>query len=401
MGSESFSFPNTIYFTSVLFYIASCNTLNHLLHCFTDQSPRLLSSHPSQDRQSGDGHEIGVTRLLGQGPPQLPQSPGHTLPVISSAPDVERNSGGFSVAEILQAAERDGKELESNDIFIATMTDTLIRDQEEPSLMRQAAEISRFEPHHLPTKDSVLSGAQVPSSVGQQALNSLLGAKDGDNTHQPAEGEEESENEEDSAMSTSPEVGDLRVSLLYKVTLLHCATNKAILKLKCIICTLHRICTYILCMFVVNFLFRGCHLPTSSHRLCTAHTHIHLPSQYHTLPPSLILPHLHHPLLHLPTPRLAILRETGKKTREGKGVRREAIQRSVLPTTLLILKVHTQSSISKGENISDYLSHFFSDAVSMEEMEFGTRLDSGSFLAHLAADEEAVQEANKLMLVSL
>ena len=45
--------------------------------------------------------------------------------------------------------------------------------------------------------------------------------------------------------------------------------------------------------------------------------------------------------------------------------------------------------------------HFFSDAVSMEEMEFGTRLDSGSFLAHLAADEAAVKEANKLMLVSL
>lgn len=73
----------------------------------------------------------------------------------------------------------------------------------------------------------------------------------------------------------------------------------------------------------------------------------------------------------------------------------------MLPTTLLILEVHSQSSISEGDNISDY---FFSDAVNMEEMkdeEFGTRLDSGSFLAHLAADEAAVQEANKLMLVSL
>lgn len=77
------------------------------------------------------------------------------------------------------------------------------------------------------------------------------------------------------------------------------------------------------------------------------------------------------------------------------------MQRSVLPTILLILKVHSQLSISKGDNISDY---FFSDAVNMEGMkdeEFGTRLDSGSFLAHLAADEAAVQEANKLMLVSL
>lgn len=194
-----------------------------------------MPSPPSQDRQSGDGREIGVTRLLGQGPPQLPQSPGNPLPVTASAPDIERNSGGFSVAEILQAAERDGKELESNDIFIATMTDTLIRDQEEPSLMRQAAEISRFEPNHLTTRDSVLSGAQVPTSVGQQALNNLLGAKDGDSTHQPVEGEGESENEEESAMSTSPEVreiNDLRVSVLY-ITLV--ATNKALLKLKCII----------------------------------------------------------------------------------------------------------------------------------------------------------------------
>ena len=37
----------------------------------------------------------------------------------------------------------------------------------------------------------------------------------------------------------------------------------------------------------------------------------------------------------------------------------------------------------------------------MGEEEFGAGLDSGSFLAHLAADEAAVQEANKLMLVSL
>ena len=44
-----------------------------------------------------------------------------------------------------------------------------------------------------------------------------------------------------------------------------------------------------------------------------------------------------------------------------------------------------------------------SDAGSVQEMgdeEFRRGLDSGSFMAHLEADEEAVQEANKLMLVS-
>lgn len=84
--------------------------------------------------------------------------------------------------------------------------------------MKQAAEITRLDPNHLTTGDSLLSGLQVPSSVGQQALNSLLGAKDGDNPPQPGEGEEESENEENSAMSTSPEVcetNDVTVSLFW------------------------------------------------------------------------------------------------------------------------------------------------------------------------------------------
>ena len=47
--------------------------------------------------------------------------------------------------------------------------------------------------------------------------------------------------------------------------------------------------------------------------------------------------------------------------------------------------------------------HLSSDAASvgnMGEEEFGGGLDSGSFMAQLAADEAAVQEANRLMLVS-
>ena len=47
---------------------------------------------------------------------------------------------------------------------------------------------------------------------------------------------------------------------------------------------------------------------------------------------------------------------------------------------------------------------FSSDAASVGNMdgeEFGGGLDSGSFMAHLVADEVAVQEANRLMLVSI
>ena len=39
-------------------------------------------------------------------------------------------------------------------------------------------------------------------------------------------------------------------------------------------------------------------------------------------------------------------------------------------------------------------------AVGVREEEFGERLDSDSFMACLEADEVAVQEANKMMLVS-
>ena len=38
--------------------------------------------------------------------------------------------------------------------------------------------------------------------------------------------------------------------------------------------------------------------------------------------------------------------------------------------------------------------------ASVGQEEFGVGLDSGAFLAHLEADEAAVQEANKLLLVS-
>lgn len=47
-----------------------------------------------------------------------------------------------------------------------------------------------------------------------------------------------------------------------------------------------------------------------------------------------------------------------------------------------------------------YLSSDAASVGNMGEEEFGGGLDSGSFMAHLAADEAAVQEANRLMLVS-
>lgn len=84
------------------------------------------------------------------------------------------------------------------------------------------------------------------------------------------------------------------------------------------------------------FLFRVCHLPTSNHHPCIAQIQAHLLSQYHTLPPSLILPHLLHLPLHLPTPRLM---EMGERKKRKRG-RKEAVRRSGLPTTLSIQKVH-------------------------------------------------------------
>ena len=98
-------------------------------------------------RQSGDGHETERTSLLVQRPLKLPHlSSNHQKPT----PD-KQSSGGFSVAEILQAAEREGEQQLQNDLFLSTThtSNSLITDQEEPSIMRQAAEFSRFEPENL------------------------------------------------------------------------------------------------------------------------------------------------------------------------------------------------------------------------------------------------------------
>ena len=109
---------------------------------FVEHAPTV--SIPDHVRQSGDGHETERTSLLVQRPLKLPHlSSNHQKPT----PD-KQSSGGFSVAEILQAAEREGEQQIQNDLFTHT-SNSLITDQEEPSIMRQAAEFSRFEPENL------------------------------------------------------------------------------------------------------------------------------------------------------------------------------------------------------------------------------------------------------------
>ena len=80
------------------------------------------------------------------------------------------------MAEILHTAERVGDEQTPHDLFLTSKMDTsLIGDQEEPSLMREAAEFSCFEPDHLASvmnRESLLRSTHVPSSGGQVATAS-------------------------------------------------------------------------------------------------------------------------------------------------------------------------------------------------------------------------------------
>ena len=84
------------------------------------------------------------------------------------------DSGGFSVSEILQAAERAGEEVEGHDFFHTSQANTpLLRNEEEPSVMRQAAEFSHFEPDHLTSimnRDSLLRSTRIPPTTGQESV---------------------------------------------------------------------------------------------------------------------------------------------------------------------------------------------------------------------------------------
>ena len=52
------------------------------------------------------------------------------------------------MAEILQEAQREGEDLKTSHLFL-TSANSLITDQEEPSIMTLAAEFSRFQPDQL------------------------------------------------------------------------------------------------------------------------------------------------------------------------------------------------------------------------------------------------------------
>ena len=137
-------------------------------------APPPVVPSPDHVRQSGDGHEMGITNQLKQGLSKLPSS---SLPTSSGrqsltsvgAGERDGRRGGFSVSEILQTAEREGAQLRTSHLFQTTRTgNSLIAEQEEPSIMRQAAEFSRFEPDNLTSvtnRDSLLRSSRVPVSV--------------------------------------------------------------------------------------------------------------------------------------------------------------------------------------------------------------------------------------------
>ena len=177
-------------------------------------------SIPDHVRKSGDGRETNITRLLGQGLPNFPPS---TPPLLtghhSLQPQRERGSSeGFSVAEILSNAERKGKELGNSNLFSGTATgDSLITDQEEPTIMREAAEFSQFEPDHLASvmnRDSLLRESRMlehgSSTSGDPA--STAAAREGENSggnQQEEEGKVVDGEQQMSMLSTeatSPEV---------------------------------------------------------------------------------------------------------------------------------------------------------------------------------------------------
>lgn len=151
-------------------------------------------------------------------------------------------------------------------------------------------------------------------------------------------------------------------------------------------------------MFAVNFSLQG--LPSAYLQPSSVYSsHSHTPSQSISHTPSLT--HSPSPPPSPPPPHTQTGNLEGDEREKGGQGREEGGNTKKRTSYNPFDSEGTQTSVSKGKNISD---RFFSDAGSVEEMkdeEFGTRLDSGSFLTHLAADEAAVQEANKLMLVSV
>ena len=138
-------------------------------------------STPGPVRQSGDGLEAGATRLLGQRLLQMPPSPQLTLSSHhppASAPDRERASG-FSVAEILQAAERNGEQ-GSSELPPASKTGiSLFTGQEETSLSRAAATFLQSEPSHSASsgvKQSTVTASHSQLKLVKRARPSVEGS---------------------------------------------------------------------------------------------------------------------------------------------------------------------------------------------------------------------------------
>ena len=114
---------------------------------------------------------------LSQVPPSFQQLPLSSHLPPASAP---KRDSGFSVAEILQAAETNGKQ----GSLPASKTGTPLTDQEEPSLSRAAATLSQFEPSHSSSSGAEQSGVAVPHShlkLIQRARPSVEGYAAGDN----------------------------------------------------------------------------------------------------------------------------------------------------------------------------------------------------------------------------
>ena len=136
-------------------------------------------------RQSGDGLEAGATRLQGQRLLQIPPSPQLTLSSHhppASAPDRERASG-FSVAEILQVAERNGEQ-GSSELPPASKTGiSLLTGQKEPSLSRAAATFLQSEPSHPASsgmKQGTVTASHSQLKLAQRARPSVEGSSASD-----------------------------------------------------------------------------------------------------------------------------------------------------------------------------------------------------------------------------
>ena len=99
---------------------------------------------PHYTTQAGDSRE---NESLDQGPPQSEPTTNSLLSGQLSLRE-EGDGGGFSVSQILQAARERGEEMRSSHLFLGP-ANSLITEQEEPSVMYRAAELSRFEPHNL------------------------------------------------------------------------------------------------------------------------------------------------------------------------------------------------------------------------------------------------------------